>query len=82
MITIADWKESAGLAPDGWAHERVVDGLLQVYWPGELAGWWWAIGTLEGRLLAGGWAAGSVRDRNMDIARAMLPFAAPAQAVA
>lgn len=84
-ITIADWKESAGLAPDAWAHEREVDGYLQVYWPGDLAGqqgWWWAIGTRDGRFLAGAWALGSVRDRNMDIARAMLPYAKPAMAVA
>ncbi len=84
-MTLADFKVTAGLAPDAWTHEREVDGLRQIYWPGSIDhrdGWWWAIGTLDGRLLAGGWAAGSVRDRGADIFRAMTRFARPGQAVA
>ena len=74
-ITLADFKVTAGYKPDGWTHERIVDGYLQVYWPAAMCGedgWWWAIGTLDGLWLAGGWALGSVRDRNIDIARALV----------
>lgn len=83
--TLADWKVACGLKPDSWTHERVVDGYTQIYWPGLMGddiGWWWAIGTRDGRLLAGGWAAGNVRDRNRDIARGMLLVRGGDQAVA
>jgi hypothetical protein len=82
-ITLSDWKRGAGLAGDEWTHRRERDGCVEIYWPGQLDGrdgWWWAIGTADEMFLAGGWAAGSVRDRNVDIARAIVRFApAPAR---
>lgn len=74
-MTVGQFKIAAGIALDGWAHERVVDGLRHVYVPGEISGrrgWWWAIATIDGDVLTFGWAAGSVRDRNMDIASALV----------
>lgn len=85
-MTLADFKITAGLAPDAATSDRVVDAMRQVYWPCALAGragWWWAIGTLDGQLLlAGGWAAGGALDRATDIGRAMLRYTLPGQAVA
>lgn len=76
-FTLAAFKITAGVAPDAWAHERRVRELRQVYFPGVInkrEGWWWAICTDADVVLAAGWAAGSVRDRNVDIARAMVRF--------
>lgn len=76
-MTLSDFKRTAGLNPDDWTHERIVDGRLQLYWPGAVGGqrgWWWCIGTLDGVYLAGAWGLGSVRSRNQDIARAMVRF--------
>lgn len=84
-ITLADFKETAGLQRDGWTHERIKDGMRIITWPDTLRGefgWWWAIGTFEGLWLAGGWALGSVRDRNIDIARGLVPLQARTRAVA
>lgn len=74
-MKLSDFKVTAGIAPDGWAHVRVVDGLRQVYVPGEMAGgagWWWAIVGADDDVLTFGWALGTVRDRNVDLARALV----------
>jgi hypothetical protein len=74
-VTLADFKRTAGIEPDGWTHERVVDGLRQVYVPGEVSrgsGWWWAIIGAGDDVLTFGWALGTVRDRNIDLAHAMV----------
>lgn len=82
-MTLADFKVTAGLSADGWTHERVVDGITQIYWPHAIDhrdGWWWALGR-DGAFLVGGWAAGNVRDRAFDIGHAMLRFSGPGKAV-
>jgi hypothetical protein len=82
VVTLADWKLTAGLEPGVPVHETKRGELVEIYWPAAMngaLGWWWAIGTLEGAWLAGGWGLGGVRDRNMDIARALVRFA-PARA--
>lgn len=79
-MTLADFKVTAGLAPNATTSERIVDAPRQAYWPCAIAGragWWWAIGTLDGRLLAGG-----TLDRAADLGRAMLRYTSPGQAVA
>lgn len=76
-MTLEEFKLTTGLYPEDWTHERVVDGLTQAYWPAKLAGesgWWWCIATAADQVIGGGWCLGSVRDRNQDIARAMLRF--------
>ena len=84
-MTLDEFKVTAGIAPDAATSERVVDGLRQVYWPCTVAGldgWWWAICLLDGRFLAGGWAAGGKLALATDIGRAMLRHSTPGTAVA
>lgn len=73
-MTLADFKVTAGIAPDARTHEHEHDGLLVAHWPGVIDrrdGWWWALATPGGTWLAGGWGAGTARDRDIDIARAV-----------
>ena len=78
-MTLADFMIGAGAAPADWTHRAERDGRVVIYWPGEMcgsAGWWWAVGTKDEVYLAGGWALGTTRDRNVDIALAITRFAA------
>ena len=77
-MKLLEFRAAAGLAPNAWTHERAIAGLRQLYWPDTLCGgegWWWAIATADNIVLACGWATGGVRDRNIDLARAMVRVA-------
>jgi hypothetical protein len=73
-VTLADWKLTAGVGPGEVVTERQCRGLTEVYWPGRLRdcdGWWWCVARGQ-VVLAGGWTTGNKRDRDMELARAIM----------
>lgn len=71
-MTLDDLRAFTGVRLGGELRIRCRGKLVETSWQDPVTGWWWAL-TSDDYVIAMGWSTSDTRDRDTDIARALLP---------